>query len=52
MGLALVVISLAIGMAGAYFEDLGFIEAFINASMILSGMGPILNPKSAVFAGF
>src|SRR5476651_1065913 len=56
VGLVLVVISLAIGMAGyAYFEDLGIIDAFINASMILSGMGPVLNPKSAggrIFAGF
>jgi hypothetical protein len=56
VGLVLVAISLAIGMAGyAYFEDLGFIDAFLNASMILSGMGPILNPKSAggrIFAGF
>jgi hypothetical protein len=56
VGLVLVLISLAIGMAGyAYFEDIGFIDAFINASMILSGMGPILNPKSdggKIFAGF
>ena len=56
VGLVLVVISLAIGMGGyAYFEDLGFIDAFLNASMILSGMGPVLNPKSAggrIFAGF
>src|SRR5471032_2022467 len=55
VGLVLVAISLAIGMAGyAYFEDIGFIDAFLNASMILSGMGPVLNPKSAggrIFAG-
>jgi hypothetical protein len=56
VGLVLIAISLAIGMAGyAYFEDIGIIDAFINASMILSGMGPILNPKSVggrIFAGF
>jgi hypothetical protein len=56
VGLVLVVISLAIGMAGyAYFENIGFIDAFLNASMILSGMGPVLNPKTdggRIFAGF
>jgi len=56
VGILLVAVSLAIGMAGyAYFEDLGFIDSFLNASMILSGMGPVLNPKSAggkIFAGF
>src|SRR5476651_471680 len=56
VGLLLVVISLAFGMAGyAYFEKIGFYDAFLNASMILSGMGPVLNPGSTggkVFAGF
>ena len=55
VGILLVAVSLAIGMAGyAYFEDLGFIDSFLNASMILSGMGPILNPSSTggkIFAG-
>ena len=33
--------SLAIGMAGyAFFEGMGWTESFLNASMILSGMGP------------
>jgi len=33
--------SLAIGMAGyAYLEGMGWTESFLNASMILSGMGP------------
>src|SRR5471032_2954897 len=56
VGLGLVAISLAIGMAGyAYFEHIGIIDAFLNASMILSGMGPVLNPKTdggRIFAGF
>jgi hypothetical protein len=56
VGLVLILISLAIGMAGyAYFENIGFIDAFLNASMILSGMGPVLNPKTdggRIFAGF
>ena len=55
VGLLLIVISLAVGMAGyAYFEKIGFYDAFLNASMILSGMGPILNPASTggkIFAG-
>jgi hypothetical protein len=54
-GLALVVFSLAIGMAGyRLFEGLAWIDAFLNAAMILSGMGPvdILRHSSAkVFAG-
>ncbi len=34
--------SLAIGTAGyMYFDGMVFIDAFLNASMILSGMGPI-----------
>ena len=55
VGLLLIVISLAVGMAGyAYFEKIGFYDAFLNASMILSGMGPVLNPRSdagKIFAG-
>jgi hypothetical protein len=56
VGLVLVAISLAVGMAGyAFFEHIGFVDAFLNASMILSGMGPLLNPASTggkLFAGF
>ena len=37
----LAVVGLAIGMAGyACFEGMGWTESFLNASMILSGMGP------------
>jgi hypothetical protein len=54
-GMILIAISLAIGMAGyAFFEDLGFIDAFLNAAMILSGMGPLHNPQTTagkIFAG-
>ena len=56
VGLIMVAISLAVGMAGyAAFEDLGFVDSFLNASMILSGMGPLHNPQSTggkLFAGF
>lgn len=55
-GLVLVAVSLAIGMAGyAITEHLGLVDAFLNASMILSGMGPVHNPETVagkLFAGF
>ena len=42
VGMGLIVLSLVAGMAGYhYLEDLSWIDAFLNASMILSGMGPI-----------
>jgi hypothetical protein len=35
-------VSLAVGMAGyAHFERMPWLDAFLNASMILSGMGPV-----------
>jgi hypothetical protein len=40
--LAVVAVALAAGMAGyAYFGSMGPAEAFANAAMILSGMGPL-----------
>ena len=55
LGLLLVALSLAVGMAGyMLFEHLGVVDAFVNAAMILSGMGPIHNPETTggkVFAG-
>lgn len=42
LGLAIILGSLCIGMAGYhYFEKLSWLDAFTNASMILSGMGPL-----------
>ncbi len=47
--------SLAVGMAGyRYTEGMPWIDAFVNASMILSGMGPLDPPKTfggKLFAG-
>ena len=38
----LTVVGLAIGIAGyAGFENMSFVDAFVNAAMILSGMGPL-----------
>ena len=51
----LIVVSLAIGMWGYHdFERMSWIDAFANASMILSGMGPLgpLNTTAGkLFAG-
>jgi hypothetical protein len=39
---SLILVSLGIGMAGYHaFESMSWIDAFVNASMILSGMGPM-----------
>jgi hypothetical protein len=54
-GAILISISLAVGIAGYMsLEGLAFLDAFVNASMILSGMGPLHNPQSVagkIFAG-
>ena len=53
---ALTVGGLAIGMAGyAITEGMGFADAFVNAAMILSGMGPVSalhTTAGKIFAGF
>jgi hypothetical protein len=55
IGLGLVAVSLAAGMAGYHgYEGLPWIDAFLNAAMILSGMGPLLQPATPggkIFAG-
>jgi hypothetical protein len=55
VGLGLVIVSLAVGMAGYHgYEGLPWLDAFLNASMILSGMGPLLQPVTTggkLFAG-
>jgi hypothetical protein len=52
---SLLVVSLAIGMAGyESFEDLAWRDAFLNAAMLLGGMGPVNPPQTdagKVFAG-
>jgi hypothetical protein len=49
------IVSLGGGMAGyAYFEDLGWRDSFLNAAMLLGGMGPVddkLTPGGKIFAG-
>lgn len=52
---ALLVISLLAGIAGyAHYEHLAPIDGFLNAAMLLGGMGPVNTPVTAagkLFAG-
>ena len=52
---AFVGLSLAAGMAGYHWlEGMSWLDAYANAAMILSGMGPLDPPKTAagkLFAG-
>jgi ABC-type uncharacterized transport system permease subunit len=54
-GMGVIAVSLFVGMAGYHFtERLGWLDAFLNASMLLGGMGPVDAPKSTggkLFAG-
>src|SRR3990167_5763935 len=56
IGLFIIAFAELVGMVGYHeFEDMGWVDAFVNAAMILSGMGP-LTPLNTVggkiFAGF
>jgi hypothetical protein len=52
----IVVLSLLIGIWGYHhFEHLNTLDAFLNAAMLLGGMGPVESPQSdggKLFAGF
>jgi len=52
----LMVISLGLGVLGYhYVAELKWIDALLNASMILTGMGPVdpmVTPRAKVFASF
>ena len=54
-GFLVVFSSLLIGMAGYHhFENMNWVDAYVNAAMILSGMGPVGELKTTggkVFAG-
>jgi len=54
-GLLMILVSLVAGMAGYHaFERMDWIDAFANAAMILSGMGPLApmqTPEGKLFAG-
>jgi hypothetical protein len=47
VGLSAIVVSLAVGMVGYHFiEELTWIDSFLNASMLLGGMGPLEHQRS------
>ena len=55
LGFAMIAVSLAIGMLGYHrFYGLGFADSFLNAAMILGGMGPVADAttnSAKIFAG-
>src|SRR5271168_5157233 len=55
MGVMVIAISLGIGMVGYHcLEKLPWIDSFLNAAMILSGMGPVASMQTdagKLFAG-
>lgn len=55
VALGLILISLMLGMIGyVVFERLSWSDAFLNASMLLGGMGPVNPPETSagkLFAG-
>jgi len=55
-GMMIIAVCLGIGMMGYhYFEKMSWLDAFANASMILSGMGPLGPLQTSAgkwFAGF
>lgn len=55
IGAALVLVSLLAGMVGYHaLEGLDWLDSYLNAAMILSGMGPLWSPRTdagKLFAG-
>lgn len=55
IALAVVAVSLAAGMAGYHFtEGLDWLDSFLNAAMLLGGMGPVAQlhtDAGKIFAG-
>ena len=55
LAVGIVAVSLGLGMSGYHFlEKLPWLDAFVNAAMILSGMGPVGELKTGpgkLFAG-
>src|SRR5580704_11666289 len=55
-GLFFIAIALYVGMLGYHhFEGMSWVDAFVNAAMILSGMGPVSTLATnggKLFAGF
>jgi hypothetical protein len=55
LGVMVLIGSLGIGMVGYHsFEKMSWVDAFVNAAMILSGMGPVATLQTdggKIFAG-
>jgi hypothetical protein len=55
VAIGLLIVSLLFGMWGyVFFENLGWRDAFLNAAMLLGGMGPVNPPQTdggKLFAG-
>lgn len=55
LGLLVIAFALSIGMVGyRAFEPMSWVDAFVNAAMILSGMGPVSQLQTdggKIFAG-
>ena len=55
IALVLIAISLSIGMIGYHaLEGLNWLDSFLNAAMLLGGMGPVnapVTPSGKLFAG-
>ncbi len=55
IGSAIIIFSLGLGMIGyCHFEKMNVVDAYQNAAMILSGMGPVDNMETTggkIFAG-
>lgn len=55
LGIILILCALVIGVSGYhYFEGMAWIDSFVSAAMILSGMGPtgpLVTPEGKIFAG-
>lgn len=55
IALAAIALAMLLGMLGYhYFEKMSWVDAFANAAMILSGMGPLEalhTPAGKIFAG-
>ena len=55
LGVMVIIVSLAIGMIGYHtLEKLSWVDAYVNAAMILSGMGPVATLQTdagKIFAG-
>ncbi len=55
VALGIIVVSLAVGMIGYHaFEGLSWVDAFLNAAMLMGGMGPLAQLTTTagkIFAG-